>query len=491
MAKQAAQPDAKDFAHLIVKHATDSMVFTDANGITVWANDPFVAMSGFDLSEVVGKKPGDMLQGPDTDPDTVAEIRAAIKARRTIRTELLNYAKDGTPYWIDLTITPVHDGKGNLTNFMSIERDITHSKTLTRKTQAALEEERTRRRERKVLSQMSEWLFAAQSLKELENVVTRSMSRLFPKTNGELFIYSNSRDVLDRVSSWGKPVGEPHLHADQCWGLRRGRPYHFGTSEIDFCCAHVQSEDHPYFCLPIIAHGDTIGLLHLSFPYVKAERDKAEEIGEQLGPVAEMAQICAEQISLAAANVRLQTELQDKSVKDALTGLWNRRWFLDMANRELRRTQSVETDFCMGMIDVDHFKKFNDENGHDAGDAVLKLIASLMSSINTPGVYPCRIGGEEFAFIFSGHSADQAAEVIRELRLAVSEAPIIYSGQTLPPVTFSAGVASFGAGDDLQSLMKRSDELLYEAKDSGRNCTIVEGRGRDDDADQPGVIAAE
>ena len=298
MSPTGASPHTKTaeetFAPLIVKHATDSMVFTDTEGLVLWANQPLMEMSGFELDEVIGKKPGAMLQGSKTDPATVAEIRAAIKARKTIRTELLNYTKSGDPYWIDLTITPVFDQSGELTHFMSIERDITDSKELTRKTSAALSEEQTRRRERKVISQMSEWLFAAQSLEELQNVVTRSMSRLFPETQGELYVYSNSRDVLDLVSSWGEPECSPHLHADQCWALRRGRGYAYGTSEIDFACDHVGAEDHPYFCLPIIAHGDTIGLLHITFSNLLAVRDKSDVIAKVLAPSFEMAQICAE-----------------------------------------------------------------------------------------------------------------------------------------------------------------------------------------------------
>lgn len=464
------------FSQLIVEHATDSMVFTDPGGLMLWANKPFFKMSGYELADVIGKKPGAVLQGPKTDGATVAEISAAIKSRRTIRTELLNYTKSGDPYWIDLTITPVFNKSGELSNFMSIERDITAAKNLIARTEEALAEERDRRRERKVLSQMSEWLFAAQSLSELQSVVTRSMSRLFPDTQGELYVYSNSRDVLDLVSSWGEPDCNAHLHADQCWGLRRGRPYAFGTSEIDFCCDHVGAEDHPYFCLPIIAHGDTIGLLHISFPDLLAARDKSEEMAKSLALSLEVAQICAEQISLAAANVRLQAELQDKSVKDALTGLWNRRWFLDMAGREIRRAVSAGSDLCLAMIDVDHFKKFNDAHGHDAGDAVLKVLAEHMAELQGSGIYPCRIGGEEFAILMSGHDTRSAHEVIEALRASLSKAKIIHSGSALPGVTISTGISRLGPNDTLEALMKNADQLLYAAKAAGRNCTMLERR---------------
>lgn len=457
------------FAELIVQHATDSMVFTDADGLVVWANRPFEAMSGYSLPEMIGKKPGSVLQGQDTDSGTVAEISAAIKDRRTIRTELLNYTKKGFPYWIDLTITPVFNDKGTLTHFMSIERDITDAKGLVQQTQEALRQETERKRERRLLAQMSEWLFSAQSLEELQNVVERAMSRLFPNTNGVLYIYSNSRDVLDRTVDWGDGDFAKHLHPDQCWALRRGRAYSFGASEIDFACEHVEDERHPYFCLPIIAHGDTIGLLHIVFPELEAVRDKAECLAEQLGPTFEMAQICAEQISLAAANVRLQIQLQDQSVKDPLTGLWNRRWFLDMAAREIRRTNAAKREFSLAMLDIDHFKRFNDAHGHDAGDIVLKTFAEHLAAIKRDGVYPCRIGGEEFSIIFSGHNVNSALAVLEALRESVSSGQITYAGTALPGVTFSAGVAAILSDEPLETLIKRADELLYAAKEAGRD----------------------
>ncbi|MEM6308986.1 MAG: diguanylate cyclase [Pseudomonadota bacterium] len=464
--------DGGTFEQLIVKHATDSMLFTDSRGLTLWVNEPFTRMSGYQLSDLAGKKPGALLQGKDTNPKTVKEISQAIEANKTIRTELLNYAKDGKPYWIDLTISPVYDDAGTLTHYMSVERDITKSKDLIRATKEALAEETERRRERKVLSQMSQWLFAAQSLDELRRVITRSMPQLFPDTNGELFIYSNSRDVLDLVGYWGEEPKDQHLQADQCWALRRGRAYSFGTSEIDFACDHVDSESSPYFCLPIIAHGDTIGLMHIAFPDLLSMRDQSENMQALLAPAFELAQICAEQVSLAAANVRLQTELQDRSVKDALTGLWNRRWFLDMANREIRRAHASGAPLALVMLDVDHFKKFNDSHGHDAGDAVLKILAAHLSDIRTEAVFPCRIGGEEFALLCSNADAEHAKHVVHTLQEMLAETQIVHSGTVLPNVTISAGVSDLTQGEELEGLMKRADEALYAAKDAGRNRVI-------------------
>ena len=486
--RKRTETEADFFAPLIVRHVTDSMVFTDAKGLTIWANEPFSRMSGYTPDELHGKKPGSILQGADTDATTVAKISTAIKTRQTIRTELLNYAKDGTPYWIDLTITPVYDDQGELTHFMSIERDITERKLLAEQTTAALEAEQMRREERRTLSKMSEWLFAAQSIVELREVVTRSMSRLFPETEGSLYIYSNSRDVLEQTGGWGANPGDPHLKAEQCWALRRGRAYAYGMSDIDLSCSHGGLGATAYFCLPIIAHGDTIGLLHINYPDLPVSTLREPEATKTLSQAFELALICAEQISLAAANVRLQTELQDRSVKDPLTGLWNRRWFMDMAQSQVQRARTDGTDYTLIMLDVDHFKRFNDAYGHDAGDMVLKMLADCLSKFAVGNVFACRLGGEEFAIICNAMDPSDAAMIYERIRQDLAEMKIVYMNEKLPAVTISGGIAKLAPEEDIGSLMRRADTALYAAKSNGRDriefCP-------EDDADQPAIRAAE
>ena len=468
--------DEDFFARLIVKHATDSMVFTDADGLTLWANPPFTRMSGYTPDELIGKKPGSVLQGKDTDRATVVKISEAIRTRQTIRTELLNYAKDGTPYWIDLTITPVQDAKGKLTHFMSIERDITDSKLLAQKTSEALAAERAHQYERRLLSKMSEWLFSTQTIEELKDVVTKSMVKVFPNTEGALYIYSNSRDVLELTSSWVGLDFDAHLKAEECWALRRGRAYAFGSSDIDLPCAHGNDSDTPYFCLPIMAHGDTIGLLHIRFTDRSIQDLQDPTLATAHQQAFELALICAEQISLAAANVRLQSELQDRSVKDPLTGLWNRRWFMDMSQSQIQRARLDRQDYSLVMLDVDHFKRFNDAYGHDAGDAVLKQLAELLTKISTGNIFACRLGGEEFAVICYAMDRSDAALIFERLRQDLTALEISYDGKKLPPITMSGGIAMLREAEDINELLRRADDALYRAKDLGRDRVEIEGR---------------
>ena len=112
----------------------------------------------------------------------------------------------------------------------------------------------------------------------------------------------------------------------------------------------------------------------------------------------ELALLCAEQISLAVANVRLRQELEDQSVRDPLTDLWNRRWLLEAAHKEVMRYRSDGVPLSIISLDVDHFKKFNDHHGHDAGDLVLRAIGAQMKEIFTDDCAPCRIGAKNLSY---------------------------------------------------------------------------------------------
>lgn len=485
------QADAKKlafYAGLIAEHGADAIVVTSVDGLVEWANKSFSNLSGYTLPEMIGKKPGDMLQGPDTDPDTVAAIRQALHDRRQIRTEILNYTKSGVAYWIELNITPIFNEKGKHTHFMSVERDVTERKRLETQTRKSMALEEARRIERKNLSQSNEWLYAAKSTDELLKVVEKSMRALIPAAHGQLYIYSNSRDMLDLAVSWPEPPKETHMDADDCWALRRGRAYAYGMGSLDLPCAHHEDDDHPSFCVPIIAHGETIGLLHLAFHDLSIAELGADKIKELLATEWELAVICGEQISLAVANVRLRQELQDQSVRDQLTGLWNRRWFLDVAAKELNRMKGRDKPLSLISIDVDHFKKFNDHHGHDAGDLVLRHVGEVMSLQFDGDLAPCRIGGEEFVVICPDRTEEQAVELANAFRDAVAETVVRYGGNQLPRITASAGVATHPAdGSTVIDLMKEADRALYAAKANGRDCVV----GSSAKELEPPAIAAE
>ncbi|WP_050602856.1 diguanylate cyclase [Ruegeria sp. 6PALISEP08] len=317
-------------------------------------------------------------------------------------------------------------------------------------------------REVRLLGELNEWLQSSRSLDELFEMVSRFMTHILPESEGSVYVYSNSRDVLDGCASWNGGAHKAHIHPEGCWGLRRGRTYEFGASEIDFVCEHAEPHDgRPYFCFPILAHGETVGLLHLRA--IEGREDCFNKSRK-------LAQLCAEQISMAIANVRMRDQLHDQSVRDPLTGLFNRRHMTETLRKSISRCQQTGAALSLIAVDVDHFKKFNDTHGHDAGDMVLRAVGAALEQGCDRDEIACRIGGEEFMLILPDNSPEDAVTRAEQLRQAVEAVAVRYGEKALPRITMSVGVAHYPAhGTIPQDLMRAADDALYVAKDKGRN----------------------
>jgi diguanylate cyclase (GGDEF)-like protein len=325
-------------------------------------------------------------------------------------------------------------------------------------------------REMRLLAELNEWLQCCKSLDELYQIVAEFLTVLLPNCAGSLYIYANSRDVLDCAKAWNGGQLTPPMQPDDCWSLRRGRVFTHGENEIDFTCSHVEpSMTGDYCCIPILAHGDTIGLLHLHFGAARrseGEQARKEAIVDQR----RLGLLCAEQISMAIANVKLRDQLRDQSIRDVLTGLFNRRYLLDTCRREFSRAMRAHQSVSILSIDVDHFKKFNDNHGHDAGDTVLRAVGQCLEEIVRDEDIACRFGGEEFVVVLPGAPAAIAARRAEELRGKIESLEVPYLGRNLPKITISIGVAAFpNCGDTPQAVIRAADAALYLAKDRGRN----------------------
>jgi diguanylate cyclase (GGDEF)-like protein len=328
-------------------------------------------------------------------------------------------------------------------------------------------------REVRLLGDLNSWLQTSRSLDELFEMSARFLTHLMPDSEGSIYVYSNSRDVLDGCASWNGGTHKAHINPDECWGLRRGRTYVFGDGEVDFTCAHAEPHDgRPYLCIPVLAHGETVGLMHL--------RARDTESTARFAEARRLAQMCAEQISLAIANVRMRDQLQDQSIRDPLTGLFNRRHMIDSLRRSLATLGRGNETVAIVAIDVDHFKRFNDNHGHDAGDMVLRAVAAALAELCDRDELACRIGGEELMILLPGVGADEAMARAEEMRAAVEAVTVRYGEKALPRVTISLGVALAPVNGRLpQDLLRAADDALYAAKARGRNQTVLAGTQED------------
>jgi diguanylate cyclase (GGDEF)-like protein len=173
-------------------------------------------------------------------------------------------------------------------------------------------------------------------------------------------------------------------------------------------------------------------------------------------------------------SLKLREALQSQSVRDPLTKLFNRRYMEESLDREIHKAARSKHGLGVIMFDVDHFKKFNDEYGHDAGDIVLLEFANLLTTNLRVSDISCRYGGEEFLIIMPETTKDIVIKRAESLRVQVSEKEVLYNGRPLPKITASFGIAYIESTFVEKSrLIKAADLALYDAKKSGRNQVVV------------------
>ena len=362
--------------------------------------------------------------------------------------------------------------------------DVTEARRVADKLAAAIEEaaksertsleilqnERRRQKETDLLSQLDEWLQSCKTLGELYEIVETFMEKLLPQSQGELLVYSNSRDVLEGVCAWAQSAPIAQMAPDGCWALRRGRSYEYEPDGLCFLCDHVRGQGHsgetPYICVPIIAHGDTVGLLHIA---LNADTSAHEILNPQVFAIR-----CGEHISMGIANVKLRDDLHAQSIRDPLTGLYNRRYFMETMRKLIGSNGGAKRRFGLISFDADKFKSFNDNRGHDAGDVVLQAISEKVTEVIPDDAVACRMGGEDFAVIVPDAGLEGAVDLANLLRQQIAQVTVRYVHGVLLRITVSAGVSAYPLhGAAPQSLLKQADEALYVAKSKGRNCVIA------------------
>lgn len=334
-------------------------------------------------------------------------------------------------------------------------------------------------RESALLAELGDLLQSCLSPAEAHKLIVEHSQILFPNSSGAVCITASSRDVVEAVATWGDPaLAERTFPPGDCWALRRGRIHQVGNADSPIlACAHLGAAKPNYaMCVPMMAQGEALGILYLDSgrnPGSNGENG-VNEIGghneSQLG----LARTLAEHIALALANLNLREVLQSQSIRDPLTGLFNRRYMEASLERELRRANRKKCSLGVMMVDVDHFKRFNDTFGHDAGDALLAELAKIFKDLFRGEDIVCRYGGEEFTFILPDASLEQTRERAEHLREAAKNAIAQYRGQPLDHVTLSVGVSAYpDKGITVEALLRSADAALYRAKEEGRDRVVV------------------
>ena len=329
----------------------------------------------------------------------------------------------------------------------------------------SLRELESRNQEIVILNEMSD-LLQSSTEKAAHTIIGDAARRLFPGTSGALYLFNTARTHVNMVSAWGNPPPVARTFvSDDCWALRRGQTHQLYEEDEKPPCKHIL-EPLPAvsYCLPMVAQGEILGVFHLQSPS-KAHLTE---------PKRQLTYSVVEQAGMALSNLKLREALREQSIRDPLTGLYNRRYMEEVLKQHLRRVTRHLHPLGIIMIDIDHFKHFNDTNGHVAGDALLRILGGFLQRRIRGEDVACRYGGEEFILIMPEASLEAASQRAELLQQGAKGLRVSAGGISLGGITLSLGVAIYPQhGNTMDTILRAADTALYRAKQEGRDRVVV------------------
>jgi len=344
------------------------------------------------------------------------------------------------------------------------EQSALHSQT---KLEGSLQQLQVETESGKLLNDLQDHLQICVNAPEAYEVLGGYAQKIVPNSAGAVFAIDSSRNLMGVMSSWGDSLSPTQhiLSPEDCCAMRGGRLHFQVESWRGLTCRHFSgSIPNAYVCLPLAALGETLGILHIS------AMSSADFTPARLAII----QQAGEYAALRLANLRLREKLHDQSIRDPLTGLYNRRFLEATLEQELHRSSRHHTGLGVIMADIDKFKTFNDSFGHTAGDIVLKEVAAVLRrSVRTEDIV-CRYGGEEFLVVLPDTSLESVSERAELVRDTIAKLDLQHAGHALGKITASFGI-SFSQDGVLtpEILLRYADEALYESKRRGSNCVSL------------------
>ncbi len=341
------------------------------------------------------------------------------------------------------------------------ERDLAR-KTLDEQNERMMTALKERSRRATLLAEMGELLQSCATREEVFTAALGFAPKIFPNRRGAISLFNSARNLIEVAGSWNDcQLPAKAFEADSCWALRTGHPHLVPAGDSTACCTHASGVNSTYLCIPILAQGEALGILHIQATVADST------IGES---TMSFKTTFAAQVGLSVANIRLRDALRAQSTKDPLTGLYNRRYLEEMLSREIRRAIRSEQHLGILMIDIDHFKKFNDTYGHEAGDAILRETGSFLVRSIRAEDFVCRYGGEEFVVVLPTADLRAAQARAERLRAKLHDLVVMHQGRSVGSITASFGVAALPEhGMTDKDLLQSADAALYRAKREGRD----------------------
>jgi len=339
----------------------------------------------------------------------------------------------------------------------------------------SLRDARLRAAELNQLTELGQLLQSCLMESEAYLLIGAALARLLPECSGAFYAMSPANHRAELIKEWGDaPPVEKIFEPTECWAVRRGHAHNGNRSSSPIPCSHLKPGESPNaLCIPLTAQGEIFGILVLL-----RNQGKLHLVGDvppnAMAKTRRMGAAVAEQMALTLANLRLRSALRDQAIRDPLTGLFNRRYLQETLERELQRAVRKDRPVSVMMLDLDHFKRCNDEFGHEAGDAVLRAVGEFLRNRTRTEDIACRYGGEEFVVILPEASQENAFQRAQQIREGIKRLEIKHPTRILNPITVSIGLAcSSSALYDSTLLLEAADAALYQAKRDGRDRVAV------------------
>ncbi len=457
----------------LLAQITDAVIATDSESrISSW-NTAAERIYGWSAAQALGRKLPELIETRYI-AESEEDVERALLRNDTWSGEVEQRRADGTLTAIQSIVSLLRDQYGKPTGTVRVNRDISdrrHSEHLlqaanTRLEQAILD---ARRRTSEVvqINQMHDLLQVCQNRRETAEVIGICLAALFPEHRGYLAVRQPGAHRVEVLGHWG---GAPPLRLtfglDACWALRLGQLHIVKPDHDAPRCQHTaESSAICHCCLPLAVQGELYGVLSVA--------------GTHEPPI-ELLLSVGDAIKLALANIDLREALREQATHDPLTGLFNRRYLEASLPRELHRVQREGDPLCVVMIDIDHFKRFNDRYGHEAGDILLREVAWVFRDGIRRSDIACRYGGEEFLLVLPGSSLAETRTRVEAMAMLIRTLRIDYLGRRLDPVTISVGLAARQHHESMAELIRAADEALYLAKAGGRDQLVVAERNMAD-----------
>lgn len=453
----------------IQENAPIGMAIISLDGKFLHVNNALSDILGYRKSELEHLNIQDIIYPEDKIIDLNYEKRILDSSHHSFQYEIRLIHKNNQLIWVLKNRSLIQDKNNQPSYFIAQFLDITEQKNndkkmlaLNEETKIMLDNLQQHENDMVLTTKMNTMLQTCNEAREAYLIVSLSAQKLFKNLSGGLSIFNLSNNSMQTVEQWGTDqILMSSFSVDDCWALREGHTYMIDDPHKDLTCSHYKGIPEKSICLPLIVQNGIIGILHLHSSEKKIISPYQQQLADSFNDV----------IRLALANLQLRQELQSQATRDPLTGLYNRRYLHDTLSRELQLAMRNKNTLCVAMIDLDHFKYFNDSYGHNAGDKVLKSLSEHLNLYFRGTDIVCRYGGEEFIVVMINNQINDAFLRLDQFRNQIRKEHIGVNGNSYPFPTISVGIAEAprnGINED--DIIKAADKALYAAKNHGRNC---------------------